>query len=92
MVYNLRVQGQVLGFGVAGKLRASDMVMHDRQGEGWWPQAPGQGIVGRMTGVHLTQLPAVMESRAQVPTSHPEGLVMVQPGWPRRYGANPCAG
>jgi len=92
MVFDRRVQGQVLDFGVTGKLRASDMIMYDRQTESWWQQAPGQGIVGRMTGVHLTQLPAVMESRAQVLTSHPEGLVMVQPGWPRQYGANPCAG
>jgi hypothetical protein len=92
MVFDRRVDGQLLSFGVSGKLRASDMVMYDRQTESWWQQALGQGIVGRMTGVQLTQLPAVMESWAQFRARHPDALVMVQPDWPRAYGANPYAG
>jgi hypothetical protein len=92
MVFDRRVGGQVLSFGVSGKLRASDMVMYDRQTESWWQQALGLGIVGQMTGKQLTQLPAVMESWAQFRARHPDGLVMAQPDWPRQYGANPYAG
>lgn len=92
MVFDRRVQGQTLSFGVSGKLRASDMVMYDRQTESWWQQALGQGIVGEMTGVQLTQLPAVLESWSQFRARHPDGLVMAQPSWRRQYGANPYAG
>ncbi|MCU0904287.1 MAG: DUF3179 domain-containing protein [Tabrizicola sp.] len=92
MVFDRRVADQVLDFGVSGKLRASDMVMYDRQTESWWQQALGQGIVGEMTGMQLTQLPAVMESWAQFRARHPDGLVMAQPAFPRQYGVNPYAG
>jgi hypothetical protein len=92
MVFDRRVQGRTLDFGVSGKLRASDMVMYDRQTESWWQQALGEGIVGELTGARLTQLPAMMESWAQFRARHPDGLVMAQPGWPRQYGANPYAG
>jgi hypothetical protein len=92
MVFDRRVQGRTLDFGVSGKLRASDMVMYDRQTESWWQQALGEGIVGELTGAQLTQLPAMMESWAQFRARHPDGLVMAQPGWPRQYGANPYAG
>lgn len=92
MVFDRRVDGRLLDFGVSGKLRASDMVMYDRQTESWWQQALGQGIVGEMTGVQLTQLPAVLESWAQFRARHPDGLVMAQPSFRRQYGANPYAG
>ena len=54
IVFDRRVQGQVLDFGVTLQLRNSDMVMHDRQTFTWWQQAVGQGIVGELTGVELT--------------------------------------
>jgi hypothetical protein len=44
------VDGEVLTFGVSGKLRNSDMVMYDRETESWWQQAIGEGIVGHHTG------------------------------------------
>jgi hypothetical protein len=92
MVFDRRIGGRTLSFGVSGKLRASDMIMYDRQTESWWQQALGEGIVGEMTGMQLTQLTAVMESWAQFRARHPDGLVMAQPNWRRQYGANPYAG
>ena len=65
ITFDRRVRGQVLSFGVSGKLRNSDMVMYDRQTESWWQQAIGTGIVGEMTGVELTPLPTWMESWAE---------------------------
>ena len=41
IVFDRRVQGQVLDFGVTGQLRNSDMVMYDRQTFTWWQQAVG---------------------------------------------------
>jgi hypothetical protein len=92
MVFDRRVGGRTLSFGVTGKLRASDMVMYDRESESWWQQALGEGIVGEMAGVRLTQLPAVMESWGQLRARHPGAQVMATPAWPRSYGANPYAG
>ena len=82
----------VLCFGVSGKLRKSDMVMYDRETESWWQQAVGEGIVGDMTGVELTQLPTWMESWREFSTRNPDGLVMDEPGWTRPYGSNPYVG
>ncbi|MEL6168201.1 MAG: DUF3179 domain-containing protein [Pseudomonadota bacterium] len=90
MTFDRRVQGQVLSFGVSGKLRNSDMVMYDRETESWWQQAIGEGIVGQFTGVELVQLPTWMESWAEFKARNPDALVMDQPrGFARSYGANP---
>lgn len=89
ITFDRRVDGQVLSFGVSGKLRNSDMVMYDRETESWWQQALGVGIVGELTGVELTQLPTWMESWDEYSTRNPDGLVMAEPDWPRPYGVNP---
>jgi len=92
MTFDRRVDGQVLSFGVSGKLRNSDMVMYDRETESWWQQAIGEGIVGEMTGVELVQLPTWMESWEEFSTRNPDGVVMDEPGWTRSYGSNPYVG
>ncbi|MDJ1017447.1 MAG: DUF3179 domain-containing protein [Paracoccaceae bacterium] len=89
MTFDRRVGGDVLSFGVSGKLRNSDMVMYDRETQSWWQQAIGTGIVGRYTGTELTQLPSWMESWAEFKARNPEGLVMDEPKWRRAYGRNP---
>ncbi|SUZ31688.1 hypothetical protein ROE7235_01438 [Roseibaca ekhonensis] len=91
MVFDARVDGEALTFGVSGKLRHSDMIMYDRQTESWWQQATAEAIVGEMTGTDLVQLPAWMESWDSFRAEHPDGLVMDQPSSPRSYGANPYA-
>ncbi len=92
IVFDRRLGGRVLSFGVSGKLRHSDMIMYDRESESWWQQAVGEGIVGSMTGKRLTQLPGWMESWGAYRTRNPGGLVMDEPNWPRSYGRNPYAG
>ncbi len=92
MVFDGRVEGRTLTFGVSGKLRNSDMVMYDRQTESWWQQAIGTGIVGEMTGTELTLLPTWMESWDEYKARNPDGLVMAQPAFPRNYGRNPYLG
>ncbi len=92
MVFDRRVRGQVLSFGVTGKLRASDMVMYDRETESWWQQALGRGIVGALTGAELATLPSWMESWRSFRARNPDGLVMAQPAHNRAYGRNPYRG
>ena len=92
IVFDRRVQGQVLDFGVTGQLRNSDMVMYDRQTFTWWQQAVGQGIVGELTGVELSVFPSWMESFADFQARNPAGVVMDEPKYSRPYGNNPYRG
>ena len=91
-VFDRRVDGRVLSFGVSGKLRGSNLIMYDRETESWWQQATGEAIVGDMTGAELTQIPAWQESYAEFKARNPDGLVMAEPDWNRSYGTNPYAG
>lgn len=93
LVFDRRLDGQVLEFGVSGKLRNSDMIMFDRQTDSWWQQFTGEGIVGVMTGKQLTQVVSWMESLGEFRERNPEGEVMAEPSnFNRQYGANPYAG
>ncbi len=89
MIFDRRLGGQVLSFGVSGLLRDSNMIMYDRETESWWQQALGEGIVGRHAGDRLTQEIAWMESWEAFRAVHPDGLVMDEPDWRRAYGQNP---
>ena len=87
VVFDRRVGGRVLEFGVSGNLRNSDMVMYDRQTESWWQQFLGEGIVGEMTGVELKIIPSRLESFENFKARAPKGKVMDSRG----YGVNPYA-
>ncbi len=89
ITFDRHVNGQVLTFGVSGKLRNSDMVMYDRETESWWQQAIGEAIVGELNGTKLTALPTWMESWKQFKDRNPQGIVMEQPKFGRQYGRNP---
>ncbi|MEM7743220.1 MAG: DUF3179 domain-containing protein, partial [Pseudomonadota bacterium] len=90
LVFDRRLDGQVLELGVSGLLRFSDMIMYDRQTFSWWQQFTGEAIAGSLTGAELVQIPAVLESWAHFRARHPDGLVMARPdGHDRPYGINP---
>ncbi|MFV2002572.1 MAG: DUF3179 domain-containing protein [Paracoccaceae bacterium] len=91
-VFDRRVNGEVLNFGVSGKLRQANLIMFDRQTESWWQQATGEGIVGAYTGAELTQIASWQESFAEFRENNPQGLVMDEPNWRRAYGRNPYVG
>jgi hypothetical protein len=90
IVFDRRLDGEVLDFGTTGKLRHSDLVMYDRQSESWWQQYSGEAIVGRHAGRTLEMLPSRLESWAEFRARAPDGMVLVpeNPG-ARPYGANP---
>lgn len=85
VVFDRRIEGRVLEFGVSGNLRNSDMVMYDRQTESWWQQFLGEGIVGEMVGVRLKTIPVRLESFAKFKERAPDGQVLDSRG----YGVNP---
>jgi len=93
IVFDRRVEGKVLDFGVTGKLRMSDMIMYDRQTESWWQQFTGKGIVGEYTGTVLKQIPASIVAYADFREIYPTGLVLSnETGYSRPYGRNPYKG
>lgn len=93
LIFDRRIQGRVLEFGVSGLLRFSDMVMYDRETESWWQQFTAEAIVGEMVGARLTTLPALLEGWESFRRRHPDGLVMAEPRrYARQYGFNPYVG
>jgi hypothetical protein len=93
IVFDRRVDGQVLDFGTTGKLRDSDLVMYDRQTESWWQQFGGDAIVGELAGAELRQLSARIVSWREFRGMHPSALVLNRDtGFVRDYGSNPYAG
>jgi hypothetical protein len=93
IVFDRRVDGEVLSFGTTGKLRESDLVMYDRQTESWWQQFGGEAVVGELTGTQLRQLPAQIVSWGDFAREHPGASVLDrETGFVREYGANPYAG
>ena len=93
VVFDRRLDGRVLDFGVSGNLRKSDMVMYDRQTESWWQQFLGEAIVGELTGKQLKMLPARVESFARFAKRAPAGKVLVPTGDVNRPdGSNPYRG
>lgn len=93
IVYIRKIKGQILDFGTTGKLRHSDMIMYDRQTQSWWQQFTGSGIVGKMTGLSLTQIPARTESFKLFKIRHPNGKILIPNNkYTRNYGSNPYVG
>lgn len=93
VVYDRRVDGQILRFGNTGRIRHFDMVMYDHASESWWQQFTGEAIVGEMAGTLLKPVPARLESLARFRARFPDGRVMV-PDDPMRqpYGQTPHYG
>ena len=93
IVFDRRVEGEVLEFGTTGKLRRSDLVMYDRQSESWWQQFLGEAIVGARTGQRLAVLPARLESFSAFKEREGNAEVLVPTNENLRpYGSNPYSG
>lgn len=92
-VFDRRIDGKVLTFGVSGFLRVSNMIMYDRRTESLWQQALGEAIVGELTGSILKRLPAQIISFEQFHKAYPAGKVLSHStGFRRPYGRNPYVG
>ncbi len=93
VVYDRRLDGQVLSFDNTGRLRNFDMVIYDRQSESWWQQFLGEAIIGERTGQRLEALPARLESLGRFQERAPEGVVLVPENEDfRPYGTSGNAG
>jgi hypothetical protein len=90
LVFDRRVDGETLRFGVSGLLRNSDLIMWDDMTQSWWQQFTGTGIVGAYTDVQLVILPSQIVSFDAFVGQYPDGEVLA--GNKRGYGNNPYVG
>lgn len=92
IVYDRRVDGELLSFGNTSALYESDMVMVDRQTGSYWWQVAGSAIVGPLTGAELTPLPASVATWEDWKTDHPGTLILIRDtGYQRPYDRDPFA-
>jgi len=90
IVFDRRLDGRTLSFGVSGFIYGANMVLYDRETESWWQQFTGRALVGDLTGSQLKRLPAQIISFGEFAAAYPRGEVMSrQTGFKREYGRNP---
>ncbi|MDE2854286.1 MAG: DUF3179 domain-containing (seleno)protein [Chloroflexota bacterium] len=87
IVFDRRVDGETLRFGVSGLLRNSDLIMWDDKTQSLWQQLTGEGIIGAHTGALLDILPSQLVGYGAFKEQYPQGEVLAPGG--RFYGNNP---
>jgi len=93
IVYNRKLNGLDVNFGVSGLLRNSDLVMYDQLTESFWQQFTGEAIVGEMLGKKLDVIQSQIISFKDFALSNPNGIVLSkETGFDRPYGRNPYVG
>jgi len=95
LVFDRRVAGETLSFGVSGKLINANLVMYDRQTESYWSQLDGEAIVGPLVPRELTLVPSTVTTWEEWHGAHPETQVLSRDTgiYPEAtYGSNPYAG
>ena len=93
LVFDRRIDGEILEFGTSGLLRNSDLVMYDRTTESLWQQFTGEGIVGELAGRQIEFLPSSIVSMNDFSGAFPDGVVLSSDtGFDRPYGVNPYTG
>ncbi len=93
LTFSRTVGDRTFSFGTSGNLRASNLIMWDRETESWWQQATGNAIAGEMVGSRLTFLPSAIVSWAVFKATFPDADVLSRDtGFRRSYGSNPYSG
>lgn len=90
VVFDRRLDGEVVEFGNTGRIRHFDMVMYDKATESWWQQFLGEAIMGESTGARMKPLPARLESLEKFLERAPNGKLLVpNDDRARDYGITP---
>ncbi|WP_018257266.1 DUF3179 domain-containing protein [Halomicrobium katesii] len=76
VVYDRRIDGQTLTFGVSGKLADDALVLYDQETDSEWKQPTGMAITGELAGRQLEALSAPIISWEQFRTRYPNGVVL----------------
>ena len=75
-VFDRRVLGASLRFGVSGNLWRSNLLLWDTVTESWWQQSTGKAVVGDLTDVRLSARPSLLVSYADFKQWFPNGKVL----------------
>ena len=89
IVYDGRVNDQVIRFGTSGLLYRSNKLMYDRASFTLWDQFSGEPVWGSFVALdtRLQSIPSVTSSYADWLAAHPDTLVLdIETGWIRDYG------
>ncbi len=93
IVYDRKVDGETLEFGVSGMLFESNMLMFDRDSESLWSQSRSEAVVGDRLGQRLEVLPMQLMRFEQVREKYPEVRVLSRKtGYVREYDRWPYSG
>lgn len=92
-VFDRRVLGASLRFGVSGNLWHSNLLLWDSVTESWWQQSTGKAVVGDLTDVRLSARPSLLVSYADFKQWFPNGKVLsIATGVPGPYGITGYSG
>lgn len=75
-MYARQLRGDLLSFGVSGKLVMNGLVMYDRETDTLWSQVLGKGLKGRHAGVELERVPHDQMAWARWLELHPDTVVL----------------
>ena len=93
MVFDARIPGRELNFGVSGLLYQSDMLLYDRATESLWSQIKKEAVAGPLTGIHLRLIPSTHTTWSAWQKKHPDTIVLSnKTGYLRNYDRDPYAG
>ena len=79
-MYAREVQGQLLTFGVSGKLIMNALVMYDHQTDSLWSHFLGEAVKGPLAGTRLEMIPTTQTTWGQWRQLHPDTLVLAKTG------------
>lgn len=92
MVFNSRINGRMLTFGVSGLLYQSDVLMYDRQTDSLWSQLAMKAVSGPQVNTELEWLASEHLTWAAWREKYPQGEVLsTQTGSQRNYSGSSYA-
>ena len=77
IVYERRINGEILRLGVSGNLYGNNFLMYDDLTESWWYQFTGEAVIGDYTGEVLTIVPSQQFGFATYAARYPDGQVLI---------------
>ena len=91
------IDGELLDFGVSGKLIMNALVMYDRQTGSYWSQILGRAVRGPLAGSTLEPVPYVQMTWGEWRALYPESVALQTADWDGRdpyasYFERPDAG
>jgi hypothetical protein len=93
MVFDGKIKGKNLTFGVSGLLYQSDMLLYDRKTDSLWSQIMGEAVTGPLMGERLKLLSSTQTTWGRWKKAHPETLVLSEDtGYQRDYDRDPYKG